>query len=85
LCDTRQSCDKFINKHKKNTYVIRVKDGLWIIEGKIEENHIKITSPIVLAILKYTYTKEYIYKTFYLKSNLHMDWIQIVYYLKLKI
>jgi len=62
ICDTQQSCDKFLDKHQKSAEVMSIRNKLWLLKAKIEKP--KIKSPTILAVLIYAYAREYMYDNF---------------------
>lgn len=62
ICDTQQSCDKFLDKHQKSAEVISIRNKLWLLKTKIEKP--KIKSPTILSVLIYAYAREYMYDNF---------------------
>ena len=65
ICDTENKCDEMINKYFNNATVLRIgDDNTWIINGTINDENLRITSPSIIAVLIYSYARSYMYENF---------------------
>lgn len=68
LTDSDYKIDKIISS-RENASIIHIKDKLFVIESEIPEEEIQITSPTILAVLIYAYSRKYMYENLIVKVS----------------